>query len=216
MRRIRLRPLRLIAATVIGSLSFVGVAYAASLGLTSKQLHVWSQTLVKGACSPAESDAEIDASNPNSNFGNQPSQTITSKSNGNNNANSYVLIGFNPAASPCSLGTTAGADSATLTITVTSVFHGPDTISAYPITSTWNASNVTWNTMPSYGATAAFTFSGTGTYTLTVTAALDGGIKSGAFYGWMLIDTTAGNNVTTTIAGHPSAQAPSIALNYEK
>ena len=212
MRSFRPTPLRLAAAILLGSLSFAGVGYAASLGLSSTKLHAWSQSLSKAACSPVESDAEIDASNPNTNFGNQASETVLSKNSGN----SYVLIGFNPAASPCSLPTTAGADSATLTITVTATFKGPDTISAYPITSPWTASTVTWNAMPLYGATPDFSFSGIGTFAFTVTSALDAGIKSGAFYGWMLIDTTGTNNASTTIAGYGSGQAPSIALNYEK
>jgi hypothetical protein len=50
---------------------------------------------------------------------------------------------------------------------------------------------------------------------LTVTAAVDSGIKNG-FYGWMLVDTTGTNNATTTIAGHASAQPPSMLLDYEK
>ena len=212
MRRFRITPLRLAAGILLGSLSFVGVGYAASLGLTSGQLHAWSQTVTRGSCSPAESDAEIDASNPNTNFGNQAGETVLNK----NSANSYVLIGFDPAGSPCSLPTTGGADSATLTFVVTGTFKGPDTVSAYPITSAWSASTVTWNTMPTFSSTPDFTFSGVGTDTFTVTATVDGGIKSGAFGGWMLVDTTGTNNATTTIAGHSSTQAPSIALNYEK
>ena len=211
MRRVRITPLRLAAVILLGSLSFVGVGHAASLGLSSKQLHAWSQTLTRGSCSPAESDAEIDASSPNTNFGNRASQTVLSKNSGD----SYVLVGFDPTTSPCSLPTTAGADSATLTITVTGTTHGPDTVSAYPITSAWSATTVTWNTMPTFSATPDFTFSGVGTYNFTVTATVDGGIKSGAFRGWMLVDTTGTNNATTTIAGHGSPQAPSIALNYE-
>jgi hypothetical protein len=212
MTRFRRTPLRLAAAIVVAFCVSAGVAYAASLGLTSNKLHAWSQTLTKGTCSPTESDAEIDQGSPNTNFGNQSSETVLSKTSGN----SYVLVGFDVAGSPCSLPTAAGADSAVLTITVTSTFKGPDTISAYAITSAWSASTVTWNTMPLYGATPDFTFSGAGTYTFTVTARVDAGIKSGAFYGWMLVDTTGTNNATTVIAGHPSAQAPSIALNYEK
>ncbi|HZT94073.1 MAG TPA: DNRLRE domain-containing protein [Gaiellaceae bacterium] len=212
MRRFHITRFRLAAAILLGSLSVAGVGYAATVGLASTKLHTWSQSLSKGACSPTESEAEIDASNPNTNFGNQASETVASKNSGN----SYVLIGFDPAASPCSLPTTAGADSATLTIRVTGTFKGPDTISAYPITSPWSAATVTWNTMPLYGATPDFTFAGVGTSTFIVTAPLDAGIKSGAFYGWMLIDTTGTNNATTTIAGYGSGQAPSIALNYEK
>lgn len=212
MRRIRLTPLPLAAAILVGSLAFTGVALAASIGLGTSKLFVWSQTLTKGTCSPAESDAEVDQSNPNTNQSNQSAETVRSKNNGN----SYVLVGFNPAASPCSLPTTAGADSAVLTITVTGTFKGPDTISAFPITSAWSAATVTWNTMPTYSSTADFTFAGTGTYNFTVTSRLDAGIKSGAFYGWMLVDTTGTNNATTTIAGHSATQAPSIALSYEK
>ena len=211
MRRFRLTPLRLVAAILVGSLSFAGVAYAASLGLSSQKLHVWSQALAKGTCVPPESDAEIDQSAPNANLGNRSAQTILSKNNGS----SYVLVGFDPSASPCSLPTTAGADSASLTITVTGTVKGPDTVSAYPITSAWNASTVTWNTMPTFGATADFTFAGVGTNTFTVTAPLDAGIKGG-FNGWVLVDTTGTNNATTVIAAHTSPQAPSIALDYEK
>lgn len=211
MSPFRITPLRLAAAILVGSLSFAGVGYGASVGLTSQKLHVWTQTLTKGTCNPTESDAEIDQGNPNANLGNQASQTVLSKSNGS----SYVLIGFNVAGSPCSVPTTGGADLASLTFTVTGTFKGPDTISAYPITSAWNASTVTWNTMPTFGSTPDFTFSGTGTYVLTVTAAVDSEIKNG-FNGWMLVDTTGTNNATTTIAGHASTQAPSLLLNYEK
>jgi hypothetical protein len=212
MRCFRITPSRLAVAIVVAACASAGVAHAASLGLGSTKLYAWSQVLNKGPCSPAESDAEIDASSPGTNFGNQSSATVASKNSGS----SYVLIGFNLAGSPCSLPTTGGADSAVLTITVTSTFKGPDTVSAYPITSSWNASTVTWNTMPTYGSTADFTFSGAGTDIFTVIAQIDAGIKSGAFYGWMLVDTTGTNNATTTIAGHGSAQAPSIALSYEK
>jgi hypothetical protein len=211
MRRFRLTPPRLLAAILVASFAFTGVAYAASLGLSSQKLHAWSQTLTKGSCAPAESDAELDQGSPNTNFGNRSAQTLLSKNVGS----SYVLVGFDPAGSPCSLPTTAGADSAVLTITVTGTVKGPDTISAYPVTSAWNASTVTWNTKPTYGATPDFTFTGVGTYTFTVTATLDGDIKSG-FRGWMLVDTTGTNNASTTIAGHGSSQAPSLALNYEK
>lgn len=211
MRRFPITPLRLAAAILVGSLSFAGVGYAASVGLSSQKLHVWTQTLAKGTCTPTESDAEIDQGDPNTNLGNQASQTILSKNNGN----SYVLVGFNVAGSPCSLPPSGGADLASLTFAVTSTFKGPDTVAAYPITSAWNASTVTWNTMPTFGSTPDFTFSGTGTYVFAVTATVDSGIKNG-FYGWMLVDTTGTNNATTTIAGHASAQAPSMLLDYEK
>jgi hypothetical protein len=211
MRCFRVTPLRLAFAILIGSLAFAGAGYAASVGLSSQKLHVWTQTLTKGTCNPTESDAEIDQGNPNTNLGNQSSQTVLSK----NNANSYVLVGFNVAGSPCSLPTTGGADLASLTFVVTGTVKGPDTVSAYPITSAWNASTVTWNTMPSFSSTPDFTFSGAGTYVFTVTATVDAGIKNG-FYGWMLVDTTGTNNASTTIAGHASTQAPSMLLNYEK
>jgi hypothetical protein len=212
MHPFHITPLRLAAAILLGSLTFAGVGSAAGIGLSSKKLFSWSQTLTKGTCAPVESDALIDQANPNANFGNPSAETIQSKNNGN----SYALIGFNPAASLCSVPTTGGADSAVLTLTVTGTAHGADTISAYPITSAWNVSTVTWNTQPSFGSTPDFTFSGTGTHTFTVTASIDNGIKTGAFNGWMLVDTTGTNNATTVVAGHSSTQTPSIALSYEK
>jgi hypothetical protein len=212
VRRLRLSPLRLAIAVAAAGLAGVGVAHAATLGLSSAQLWAGSQTLAKGTCTPSESDAEIRAGQPTQNFGNQSSETILSKNNGVQ----YVLIGFDLAGSPCSLPTTGGADSAVLTIDVTSTFKGPDTVSAYPITSPWDASTVTWNTMPAYDPTADFSFSGVATYAFTVTARVDAAIKSGSFYGWMLIDTTGTNNAQTVIAGNGSGQAPSIALSYAK
>ena len=212
MIRRLLTPLRLAVAIALAVCSSAGLAYAASFGLASSHLYAWSQPLTKGSCAPAESDAEIDASNPNTSFGNQSSETVQSKNGGN----SYVLIGVDLAGTLCSLPPTGGADSATLTIVVTGTFKGPDTISAYPITSPWSASTVTWNTMPTYASTPDFSFSGTGTTVRTVTAPIDAGIKSGAFYGWMLVDTTGANNATTTLAGHSSTKPPSIALNFEK
>ena len=203
-----------VVATVLGTmlLAGAGVAYAASLGLTSGQLWAGTQTLTKGTCTPAVSHATIKASNAKKNFGNQSSETVVSKERGD----SYVLVGFDLAGSPCSLPTTAGADSALLTIDVASTFKGPDTVAAYPITSAWDASTVTWDTMPSYDATADFSFSGSGPQTFTVTSRVDAAIKSGAFYGWMLVDTTGTNNAKTVIAGYGSGQEPSISLSYEK
>jgi hypothetical protein len=217
MSPFRITPRRIALAIVISVFASTGVAYAASVGLSSKKLHAWSQTLAKGTCTPTESDATIQAGSPDSNFGNQatltvrPSWTIFSFQLVKPDD---ALVQFSP--SSCGIPTTGGVDKATLTLTVTARSGGPDTLTAYPITSAWTATTVTWNTAPSVGTTSDFTFSSaTGTYTFPVTAELDTAIKSGHFYGWEIVDS-ANANASATLGGSASAQAPSLSLSYEK
>src|SRR5689334_723059 len=129
MRRRRISSLRLVALIVLGSLSCGGVAYAASLGLGSKQLHAWSQTLTKGTCNQTSTTADdtyVQQALPASTVGGTATTLTISPVAA---AQDYAFIRFD--LSGCSLPTTAGADSATLTVNVTS--SGADTISLFPV-----------------------------------------------------------------------------------
>jgi hypothetical protein len=213
-----MRPLRLAAAILVGSLSFAGVAYAASLGLSSNKLYAWGQTLTKGTCNQTSTTADdtyVQQASPTSTTGGTATTLfITGGTTGQN----YAFIRFN--LSGCSLPTTAGADSSALTLFVTTA--SPHTISLFPVYTSWSSSTLTWNGVSglTIGATATTTFTGSaGSHTLTLTADVDAAIKAGALWGWELRDTTTGPAATTKIAAVENGTAgnrPSLTLSYEK
>jgi hypothetical protein len=218
MRRFRLTPRRLAVAVVVGSLSCAGVAYAASVGLSTNKLFVWSQTLTKGTCNQTyttANDTFVQQASPNSaSGGTSPTLTIT----GGTTSQNYAFIRFD--LSGCSLPTTAGADSATITIVVTA--PSAHTISLFRVTSSWSSSTLTWNGLGglTIGSTATTSFTGSsGSHTLTVTADVDAAIKAGALWGWELRDTTGGPAASTQIASAENgtvANRPSMTVSYEK
>jgi hypothetical protein len=217
MPRLRLTPLRLAAAIVLGSLSFAGVAYAASLGLGSNKLFVWSQTLTKGTCNQTSTTADdtyVQQALPTSTAGGTaPTLTIEPTAG----AQDYAFVRFDLIG--CSLPTTGGADNAVLTVNVTT--KGNDTISVFPVTSSWSSATLNWNGLGglTIGSTATGTFSGnsTGAKTVTVTADVDAAIKAGALWGWELRATTGNLNVVLGSSTNPTvANRPSMTLSYEK
>ena len=217
MRRFRLSPLSLVVALLIGSLSFAGVGYAASLGLVSKKLHVWSQTLTKGSCNQTSTTADdtyVQQASPNSTAGGTARTLRIRPAAG---AQDYSFITFD--LSGCNLPTTAGADSAVLTVYVTT--SGNDTISLFPVYSNWSESTLNWNGLGglTIGSTASGSFSSasTGTKTVTVTADVDAAIKAGALWGWELRATTGTANVVLASSENGNAaRQPSMTLSYEK
>jgi hypothetical protein len=217
MRLIRIKPFRLVAAALVASLSFAGVAYAASLGLGSKKLHVWSQTLTKGTCNQTSTTADdtyVQQLNPTSTAGGTATTLTISPIAATQD---YAFIRFN--LSGCSIPTTGGADSAVLTVNVRTA--GADTISLFPVTSTWSSSTLTWNGVSSLtiGSTATGTFSAssTGAQTVTVTTDVDNAIKAGNLWGWELRATSGVASVAIGAAENgTAAYRPSMTLSYEK
>lgn len=222
MRRLRLTPLRLAAAVVLGSAACTGVGYAASLGLATQQLHAWGQTLTKASCNQSSTTADdtyVSQQHAATVEGSPSIPSTLTVAGSTHSQADYAFITFS--LSGCSLPTTAGADSSTLTLYVTSA--GGDTISLYPVTSSWSSSTLNWNGVSSLTigstATTSFTPAAAGFYTVTVTADVDAAIKAGALYGWELRDTTTSGTATTSIASSTyttSADRPSLALSYEK
>src|SRR5262249_31999864 len=149
-------PLRLAAAIVVASLSSAGVAYAASVGLSTNKLHAWSQTLTKGTCnltSAAADDTYVQQAAPTSTSGGTDTNLTIGGAAGSQD---YTFIRFD--LTSCSLTTTAGADSATLTLNVTTKSN--DTISVFPVYSSWSSSALNWNALGglTIGSTATTTF----------------------------------------------------------
>jgi hypothetical protein len=217
MRRLRPTRLRLATAIVLGSLAVAGAADAASLGLGSGSLFAWSQTLTKGTCNQTYTTADdtyVQQALPTSTAGGAATTLMVKPTAGSQD---YAFIRFD--LSGCSLPTTGGADNAVLTVNVTS--KGNDTISVFPVTSSWSSSTLAWNGLGglTIGSTATGTFSGnsTGAKTVTVTADVDAAIKAGALWGWELRATSGNATVVLGSSGNPTvANRPSMTLSYEK
>lgn len=217
MRRFRPTRVRLVASILVGSLAFAGVGYAASLGLGSKQLHAWRQTLTKGTCNQTSTTADdtyVQQALPTSTAGGAATTLTISPLAG---AQDYAFIRFD--LSGCSLPTTAGADSATLSVFVTT--NGNDTISLFPVYSSWSSSTLTWNGVSglTIGSTATTSFSAAsnGSATVTVTADVDSAIKAGTLWGWELRATSGAAIVSIGASENSSSmKRPSMTLSYEK
>ena len=209
--------LRLTVVVVIAMSSSVGVAYAASLGLSSKKLYAWSQTLTKGTCNQTSATADdtyVQQAAPTSTAGGTDTNLTIGGAAGSQD---YAFIRFD--LSGCALPTTAGADSATLTLTVTTKSN--DTISVFPVYSSWSSSTLNWNGLGglTIGGTATTTFvpSNPGAITVPVTADVDSAIKAGTLWGWELRDTS-GTAVSAVGSAENNAagKRPSMTLSYEK
>jgi hypothetical protein len=208
---------RLAFAVVVATGTSAGVAYAASLGLGSNQLHAWSQTLTKGTCNQTSTTADdtyVQQASPTSTTGGTDTNLTIGGAAGSQN---YAFIRFD--LSSCALPTTAGADSAALTLTVTTKSN--DTISLFPVYSSWSSSTLNWNGLGglTIGATATTTFvpSTPGAVTVPVTADVDAAIKAGTLWGWELRDTsgTAVSAVGSS-ENNSAGKRPSMTLSYEK
>ncbi len=217
MLRLRLTPTRLAAAIAVATATSVGVGYAASLGLGSNKLHAWSQTLTKGTCNQTSTTADdtyVQQALPTSTAGGTATTLTISPVAA---AQDYAFLRFD--LSGCSIPTTGGADSAVLTVNVRTA--GADTISVFPVYSSWSESTLTWNGVSglTIGSTATGTFSSstTGTKTVTVTADVDAAIKAGALWGWELRATSGTAIVAIGSSENGTAgNRPSMTLSYEK
>jgi hypothetical protein len=217
MKRFRLPRLRVVVALGVAMTASISVAYAASLGLGSNKLFAWSQTLTKGTCNQTSTTADdtyVQQALPTSTAG-ATATTLTISPVAA--AQDYAFIRFD--LSGCSLPTTAGADSAVLTVNVRTA--GADTISLFPVTSSWSSSTLTWNGVGGLTigstATGSFSSSSTGTKTVTVTADVDNAIKAGNLWGWELRATSGTAIVAIGAAQNgTAANRPSMTLSYEK
>ena len=195
----------------------IGVGHAASLGLGSNQMHAWGQTLTKGTCNQTSTTADdtyVQQASPTSTAGGTDTNLTIGGAAG---AQNYAFIRFDLGG--CVLPTTAGADSAALTVVVTTKSN--DTISVFPVYSGWSSSTLNWNALGglSIGATATTTFvpSTPGALTVPVSADVDTAIKAGYFWGWELRDTS-GTAVSAIGSSENNAvgKRPSLTLSYEK
>ncbi|HXY81140.1 MAG TPA: DNRLRE domain-containing protein [Gaiellaceae bacterium] len=222
MRRFHLTPRR-IAFVVAATLGF-GTAAGFAATLTVGSWHLWagSQTLTKATCptlsgTTSTTDTYVVQATPTTSFGS--STTMLVKSNSGSQDWSFVRFDL----SSCGIPTTGGADSATLTLYVTTAPGTSRTLTVTPVLSTWSGT-LTWNTAQTltYGSSATTTIvtgTTTGAKTATVTVDVDSLIKNpSANYGWRISDSGSGNATTTfaTAENGTASHQPQLSINYEK
>jgi len=221
-RRLRPTPRRiaiLLAATVgVGA----GVGYAASLSVGTWHLWAGSQTLTKGTCTltgtTQSTDTHVVQVTPTTSFGTNTTLLVKSTSG----SQDWAFVRFDP--SSCSIPTSGGADTATLTLFITTAPLSNRTLNLTPVLTTWSGT-LTWNQAQTltYGSTTtSFTTGTTGNTakSATVTVDVDSLIKnSTANFGWRISDANTGTTATTTFASSENFTAsrrPQLVINYEK
>jgi len=209
--------LGLAIGVIVATGASIGAGHAASLGLGSNQMRAWSQTLTKGTCNQTSTTADdtyVQQASPTSTAGGTDTNLTIGGAAGSQD---YAFVRFD--LSGCSLPTTGGADSAVLTLTVTTKSN--DTISVFPVYSAWSSSTLNWNGLGglTIGAAATTTFvpSSPGAVTVPVTVDVDTAIKAGYFWGWELRDTSGtAISAVGSSENNASGKRPSMTLSYEK
>lgn len=214
------RRLLLLAAVTFGLCS--GTALAATLGVATWHLWAGSQTLTKGTCTlsgtAATTDTWVDEQSPAAT--NAAATTLTVRPRTSQRRWAFVRFDL----SSCNIPSTGGADSATLSVRVTTAPNSSRTIDVTPVLTTWDGT-LSWTGAQTlaYGTTTASFATGTAnnvTKSVTVTGDVDDLIKNGsASFGWRLGDAGASANVTTTLGSSENATAanrPQLQITYEK
>jgi hypothetical protein len=191
-----------------------GVAYAATLSVSSWSLFAGSQALTKGTCTVTGAlDTYVDQSNAGQSFG--TSTFLGTRSNTGSKAWTFVKFDL----SSCSLPTTAGADSATLSLRLTMAPGSSRTLTVTPVLSSWG-NTLTWTQAQSlsYGSTTTTFTTGTTsnvTRTATVTVDVDDLIKSpSANYGWRIQDNGGGSFTSVFASSDSASNKPQLVINY--
>lgn len=222
LRRLRPTPRRLavlVAATVgVGA----GVGYAASLTVNSWHLWAGSQPLTKAQCTltgaTSTTNTYVTQFSANNNYSGSTTMLVRS----NSGSQDWSFVRFDLSKCPIAIPTTGGADTATLTLFITST-PASRTLTVTPVLTTW-ASTLTWNQaqLLTYGTqttTIATGATGNTAKSATVTVDVDSLIKNPtANFGWRISDSGTGNATTTfgTSANAIAADRPQLVINYEK
>jgi hypothetical protein len=218
MHRRRLVPL-LLAAALVASVAAWRAGFAASLPLSSGHLWSGTQSLAKGTCTLSgrgeTTDAWVDRSSPGSSNGG-----ATLEVQRRNRRDRWAFVRFD--LSSCGIPTSGGADSATLTLTMSGAPGRSRTLTLAPVLSSWGTA-LTWTQAQSLSYGAPTTTFATGTssgasFDLTVTALVDAAIKSpGSSFGWR-IDDAGGSSSRSALAFDSSSggSPPTLTIRWER
>jgi hypothetical protein len=196
-------------------------AFAATLGVASWHLWTGSQSLTKSSCTLTGTAVTTDTYSDESHTAdNSSANTMKVKPGAGTQMWTFVRFDL----SSCSIPATGGADTATLSLRITTAPASDRTLTVTPVLSTWTGASLasfSGATSLSYGsATTTFT-TGTAnnvTKSFAVTIDVDALIKSStANYGWRISDGGTGTPTTTFGSannGTPSNR-PQLVINYE-
>jgi hypothetical protein len=210
----------LILLVVAGVAIGIGTAFAATLTVGSNHLWAGTQTLTKGTCTltgtTQSTDTYVDEQHTGTSYG-TGTTFITEPDSGKRK---YAYVRFD--LSSCGLPTTGGADSATLSVRITTAPTASRTLTVTPVTSTWS-NTTTWSAAPTAAAASTTTFT-TGTTnnvtkTVTVTVDADDFIKGNLTnWGWRIADlgSTATAYQTTFASSNATTNKPTLTINYEQ
>ncbi len=214
---------RLIALAVVLLAALAAAAVrtgaAASLGLGSSHLWAGTQTLTKGTCTlsgtSATTGAWVDERRPT-----RSGSGTTLQVERRDSRDRWAFVRFD--LSSCAIPATGGADSATLTLTMSKAPRSDRTLTLTPVLSSWDSS-LTYSqaTGLSYDVPTTTFSTGTtsgATFDLTVTAVVDALLKSpGSSFGWRIHDAGASSNRSILrFDGPAAASPPRLTIQYEK
>ena len=214
------RLLVLIALTLGATTS---VAYAATLTVSSWHLWAGSQNLTKATCTVtgAQIDTYVDQNAATTSFGGGAILDLVPS--GDTPKEKWMFVQFD--LSSCAIPTTGGADSATLSLHLSTAPTTSFNFDATRVTSAW-ASTLTWNQAQTLTYAGSPTTSAVGGTTnnvqisFPVTVDVDSFIKGGSNFGWRVSDTGSGQNLVKDTAKFAStdsgANVPTLTINYEK
>jgi hypothetical protein len=211
--------LLLVLTLAVGS----SVAYAASLTVSSWHLWAGTQALTKATCTltGAQIDTDVQQKTPTTSYG--TATTLELVPSGDSPKEEQVFVQFD--LSSCAIPTTGGADSATLSLYLSTAPTTSFNYDATRVTSAW-ASTLTWNqaqTLTYAGSPTTSPVGGTTSgvrISFPVTVDVDSFIKGGSNFGWRISDTGSGQNAVKDLATFAStdsgANVPTLTINYEK
>ncbi len=215
------RRLLVLAALSLGVTT--SVAYAATLNVSSWHLWAGSQALTKATCTVtgAQIDTDVQQAHATTSFG--TAATLELVPSGDTPKEEWVFVQFD--LSSCAIPTTGGADSATLSLHLSTAPTTSFNFDATRVTSAW-ANTLTWNqaqTLTYAGSPTTSTVGGTTNnvqVSFPVTVDVDSFIKGGSNFGWRISDTGSGVNAVKDLATFAStdsgANVPTLTINYEK
>jgi hypothetical protein len=199
----------------------VGVGYAATLTVNSFHLFAGTQVLTKATCTltgtTQTTDTYVDQNKPTSQFASTTTMIVKPDAT----KQQWTFVRFD--LSSCAIPTTGGADTATLSLRITSAPTASRTLTVTPVTATW-ADTQTWTQAQSLTYGSATTTFSTGssnnvTVSIPVTIDVDALIKSPtANYGWQISDggSIAAGDATTFATSNAGSNRPTLVINYEK
>ncbi|HZC28263.1 MAG TPA: DNRLRE domain-containing protein, partial [Gaiellaceae bacterium] len=222
-----LRPRRLVALAAAAAVLGTGVAFAASLGVSSGDLTTYTvaTTVPISSCTvTASGDTYADQStlNAGGNFGTNTTMLVESSQALGLGTNKRSFVKFD--LSSCSIPASAQIVSSTLNLYLSTAPTAARTYDAYRVTASWAETSLTWNNQPSVAASATSSI-GTGTTsgtTLSWNVASDvQSFVSGSATnnGWLIRDSSESSSTTrrgtfATRETGTASQRPSLAITY--